>query len=202
MSPLGKLSVRLDKACSRPSESISVVALQRCCMKRPEGSGFGRHLCWGWRTFNMQPSEGFRECRCPNYTNPTDYFMMLMKNEESSGKLLRAWRAPDAAALSKQAPLQAQPFSKAEVCHGGLSHVMVQNHRVAVLRLHKFALRHSSRIFCGREPTGCHGKRHLAKGSLSNWRVPAGIDKKPRPHIVQDCYKASQDLCSLRGIVK
>ena len=41
--------------------------------------------------------------------------MMLMKSEESSGKLLRAWRDADAAALSKQAPLQAQPFSSAEV---------------------------------------------------------------------------------------
>ncbi len=63
----------------------------------------------------MVPSEGSCNCRCPNYTNPTDYFMMLMKNEESSGKLLRAWRHADAAAASKQAPLQVQPFSKAEV---------------------------------------------------------------------------------------
>ena len=48
--------------------------------------------------------------------------MMLMKSEESSGKLLRAWRDADAAALSKQAPLQAQPFSSAEVqsCMQGL----------------------------------------------------------------------------------
>lgn len=41
--------------------------------------------------------------------------MMLMKSEDSSKKLLRAWRGADASALSKQAPLQARPFSSAEV---------------------------------------------------------------------------------------
>lgn len=44
--------------------------------------------------------------------------MMLMKNQESSKKLLEAWRKADSAALTSpnQAPQHAQSFSDKKVC--------------------------------------------------------------------------------------
>ena len=44
--------------------------------------------------------------------------MMLMKNQESSKKLLEAWRKAESAALTSpnQAPQQAQSFSDKKVC--------------------------------------------------------------------------------------
>jgi hypothetical protein len=45
--------------------------------------------------------------------------MMLMKNQQSSKKLLEAWKKADSAALTSpdQAPQQAQPFADRKVCH-------------------------------------------------------------------------------------
>lgn len=37
--------------------------------------------------------------RCPMYTNPTDFFMMLMKQEPESRKLREAWESAERAAL-------------------------------------------------------------------------------------------------------
>ena len=56
-------------------------------------------------------------CRCPQFSNPTDHYMALMKNEEKSKKLLRTWKRRDSAYLTspKEAPQQAPPFSSAEV---------------------------------------------------------------------------------------
>ena len=37
--------------------------------------------------------------RCPMYTNPTDFFMMLMKQEQESQKLQEAWQSAEHATL-------------------------------------------------------------------------------------------------------
>lgn len=42
--------------------------------------------------------------RCPMYTNPTDFFMMLMKQEPESQKLREAWESAERAALEAPKP--------------------------------------------------------------------------------------------------
>ena len=55
--------------------------------------------------------------RCPQFSNPTDHYMALMKNEEKSKKLLKTWERRERAYLTspKEAPQQAPSFSSAEV---------------------------------------------------------------------------------------
>ena len=45
--------------------------------------------------------------RCPMYTNPTDFFMMLMKQEHESQKLREAWESAEHAALQAPKPSEA-----------------------------------------------------------------------------------------------
>lgn len=49
------------------------------------------------------------------YTNPTDYFMGLMKDEGAAGALADAWRKSDAGVVSACAPLPIAPISKRAV---------------------------------------------------------------------------------------
>ena len=50
--------------------------------------------------------------RCPMYTNPTDFFMMLMKQEQESQKLREAWQSAEHAALEAPKPSEVTPVQR------------------------------------------------------------------------------------------
>ena len=52
----------------------------------------------------LQLTAALRMRRCPMYTNPTDFFMMLMKKEQESRKLREAWESAERTALEAPKP--------------------------------------------------------------------------------------------------
>ncbi|KAK9823066.1 hypothetical protein WJX81_006280 [Elliptochloris bilobata] len=60
---------------------------------------------------------------CPMYTNPTDYFMGLMKDDVAAGSLAEAWMRSDAAVVAAYAPRPVTPISSRKVADDPSLHV-------------------------------------------------------------------------------